>query len=171
MQGANSKNRAIRIIVNKIVFHHGALVNISQNEAVEASGISIASIILFICLVKWVALVGLEDPLEKELAAHSSILAWRIPWTEEAEWATFHGVTKSWTRLSEFTSLHFGFPWREIIGKNCIHSWLCLKEELIFKNKCVGSFPDGPVVKNLPANAGYTCLIPEHGRSHLPQGS
>ena len=26
---------------------------------------------------------GQEDPLEKEMAAHSSILAWRIPWTEE----------------------------------------------------------------------------------------
>ena len=28
---------------------------------------------------------GHEDPLEKELAAHSSILAWRIPWTEEPD--------------------------------------------------------------------------------------
>ena len=27
--------------------------------------------------------LGQEDPLEKELAAHSSILAWKIPWTEE----------------------------------------------------------------------------------------
>ena len=27
--------------------------------------------------------LGSEDPLEKEMAAHSSILAWRIPWTEE----------------------------------------------------------------------------------------
>ena len=27
--------------------------------------------------------VGGEDPLEKEMATHSSILAWRIPWTEE----------------------------------------------------------------------------------------
>ena len=27
--------------------------------------------------------LGLEDPLEKEMAIHSSILAWRIPWTEE----------------------------------------------------------------------------------------
>jgi len=27
--------------------------------------------------------LGLEDPLEKETATHSSILAWRIPWTEE----------------------------------------------------------------------------------------
>ena len=29
--------------------------------------------------------VGLEDPLEKRMAAHSSILAWRIPWTEEPD--------------------------------------------------------------------------------------
>ena len=27
--------------------------------------------------------LGWEDPLEKEMATHSSILAWRIPWTEE----------------------------------------------------------------------------------------
>ena len=31
----------------------------------------------------WVWFLGWEDPLEKEMAAHSSILAWRIPWTEE----------------------------------------------------------------------------------------
>ena len=31
----------------------------------------------------WVQSLGQEDPLEKEMAAHSSILAWRIPWTEE----------------------------------------------------------------------------------------
>ena len=31
----------------------------------------------------WVQYPGQEDPLEKEMAAHSSILAWRIPWTEE----------------------------------------------------------------------------------------
>ena len=31
----------------------------------------------------WVQSLGREDPLEKEMAAHSSILAWRIPWTEE----------------------------------------------------------------------------------------
>ena len=30
-----------------------------------------------------VRLLGQEDPLEKEMATHSSILAWRIPWTEE----------------------------------------------------------------------------------------
>ena len=31
----------------------------------------------------WVLSLGWEDPLEKEMATHSSILAWRIPWTEE----------------------------------------------------------------------------------------
>ena len=30
-----------------------------------------------------VQLLGQEDPLEKEMATHSSILAWRVPWTEE----------------------------------------------------------------------------------------
>ena len=42
--------------------------------------------------------LGWEDPLEKGTAAHSSILAWRIPWT------VVYGVTKSETRLSD---LHF----------------------------------------------------------------
>ena len=31
----------------------------------------------------WVRSLGQEDPLEKEMATHSSILVWRIPWTEE----------------------------------------------------------------------------------------
>ena len=31
----------------------------------------------------WVQSLGQKDPLEKEMATHSSMLAWRIPWTEE----------------------------------------------------------------------------------------
>ena len=31
----------------------------------------------------WVPFLGREDPLEKELSTHSSVLAWEIPWTEE----------------------------------------------------------------------------------------
>ena len=31
----------------------------------------------------WLQSLGQEDPLEKEMATHSSVLAWRIPWTEE----------------------------------------------------------------------------------------
>ena len=36
------------------------------------------------------------------MTTHSSILAWKIPWAEETVQATVHGVTKSWTRLSDF---------------------------------------------------------------------
>ena len=40
--------------------------------------------------------LGQEDPLEKEMATRSSILAWRIPWTDEpAGLYLVHGVTKS----------------------------------------------------------------------------
>ena len=35
-----------------------------------------------------------EDPLEKEMATHSSFLAWEIPWPEEPGGATVHGVAK-----------------------------------------------------------------------------
>ena len=44
--------------------------------------------------------LGWEDPLEKETATYSSILAWRIPWTEEPSGLTVHGVAKSQTRPS-----------------------------------------------------------------------
>ena len=44
--------------------------------------------------------LGREDPLEKETATHSSILAWRIPMNRGAWWATVHGITKSRTQLS-----------------------------------------------------------------------
>ena len=42
--------------------------------------------------------LGQEGPLEKELAIHSSVLAWRIPWTGEPRGLTdVYGVTQSWT--------------------------------------------------------------------------
>ena len=48
----------------------------------------------------WVQSLDLEDLLEKEMATHSSSLAWKIPWTKEPGRVTVHGVTKSWTWLS-----------------------------------------------------------------------
>ena len=45
--------------------------------------------------------LGREDLLEKEMATHSSIPAWEIPWTEEPGKATVHGVAKNWTRLKQ----------------------------------------------------------------------
>ena len=45
----------------------------------------------------WVQSLGWEDPLEQEMATPSSILAWRIPWTEEPGGQQSMGVTKSQT--------------------------------------------------------------------------
>ena len=42
----------------------------------------------------WVPSLGQEDPLEKEMATHSSILAWRIPWTEEPGWLQSMGLQR-----------------------------------------------------------------------------
>ena len=45
----------------------------------------------------WVQSLGQEDPLEKEMATHSSILAWKIPWTEESGRLQFMESQKSQT--------------------------------------------------------------------------
>ena len=47
----------------------------------------------------WVQSLGQEDPLEEGIAAHSSILAWRIPWTGEPGGLQSVG-SQSWTRLN-----------------------------------------------------------------------
>ena len=52
----------------------------------------------------WVRSLGQEDPLEKEMATHSSTLAWRIPWAEEPGGLRSTG-SQSRTGLSDFTSL------------------------------------------------------------------
>ena len=46
---------------------------------------------------------GWEDLLEEGVATHSSILAWRIPWTEEPGGVQSMGSQKSWTRLNNNT--------------------------------------------------------------------
>ena len=72
----------------------------------------------------WVRSLGQEDPLEKEMATHSSILAWRIPWTEEpgglySPWG--HKESDMTERLhSHFSNLekHFFFFFhKESLGK------------------------------------------------------
>ena len=47
----------------------------------------------------WVQALGQEDSLEEVMATHSSILAWRIPWTEEPDGLLSKRFSKSWTRL------------------------------------------------------------------------
>ena len=52
----------------------------------------------------WVQSLGREDPLEKGMATHSSVLAWRIPMERGAWQATVHGVAKSRTQLKYLSS-------------------------------------------------------------------
>ena len=72
----------------------------------------------------WVRSLGREDPLEKEMATHSSTLAWENPMEGGAWWATVHGVAKNRTQLSDFT---FTF----IL---CLDSFKVIYLFLIFRN-------------------------------------
>ena len=49
----------------------------------------------------WVQSLGQEDPLEKEMATHFSIIAWKIPWTEESGGLESMRLQKSQTQLSD----------------------------------------------------------------------
>ena len=50
---------------------------------------------------------GWEDPLENEMASHSSYSCLRNPMDRDAWWGTVLGVTKSWTQLNNFTFSFF----------------------------------------------------------------
>ena len=52
-------------------------------------------------LETWVQFLGREDPLEEGLATHSSIHAWRIPWTKDSWWVAVRGIAKNGTQLSD----------------------------------------------------------------------
>ena len=68
----------------------------------------------------WVQSLGQEDPMEKGIATHSSILAWRIPWTEEPGRLQFTKL-QSWTpatNTSTTTISEFNIPCT-IISKIC----------------------------------------------------
>ena len=67
----------------------------------------------------WVRSLGWEDPLEKEMATHSSILAWRIPWTEEPG-----GLQSMGSQLSDFTfTFHFHALEKEMATHSSILAW------------------------------------------------
>ena len=77
--------------------------------------------------------LGREDLLEKEMATHSSILAWKIPWTEVG--SSIHGVAKSRTRLSNFTSTFT--PVSRACRENACGNWKAVHGGLIMLNQTV----------------------------------
>ena len=60
----------------------------------------------------WVRSLGWEDPLEEEIATHSSILVWRTPWTEEPGRLLSTG-SESQTGLSALTQKHMRISFRQ----------------------------------------------------------
>ena len=72
----------------------------------------------------WVRFLGGEDPLEKDMATHSSVLAWRIPWTVEPGRLQSMGserVGHNWT-----TPLSFSFHLPLKVQINImVHAWCC----------------------------------------------
>ena len=71
----------------------------------------------------WVQFLGWEDPLEKEMAIHSSTLAWKIAWTEEPDKPQSMGsqrVGHDWATSLHFTSLHSLVAWAShCSGSSC----------------------------------------------------
>ena len=63
--------------------------------------------------------------MEKEIATHSSTLAWKIPWMEEpGRLHTVHGVATSPTRRSDFNfTFHFHALEKEIATHSCVRAW------------------------------------------------
>ena len=72
----------------------------------------------------WVRSLGWEDPLEKEMATHSSTLPWRIPWTEELGGLQSAGHKESET--TERLHFHYHFPrfhtvFHCSVAKSCLY--------------------------------------------------
>ena len=67
--------------------HNLKLSGLTQMYLLSSVGFSGGSVVKnpHVMQETWVQFLVLEDPLEKEMAIHSSILAWEIPWTEEPD--------------------------------------------------------------------------------------
>ena len=139
---------------------------------------SFANCKLQICLPMqetWVQSSGWEDPLEKEMATHSSILACRMPWTEEPGGLQFIGslqrvghdwTTKTW-KYMVFTSWLPDYV--SFSGRNLFFFFLMIAAYIfIYFHWGTWGFPGVSVVKNLPALARDTRdvgSVPGSGRS------
>ena len=85
--------------------------------------------------VMLVPFLGREDPMEEEMATHSHILAWRIPWTEETGglWSIFCRVRHKWSDFSSVQSLSsvqlFVTPWTAALqaSLSITNSWSLLR--------------------------------------------
>ena len=93
--------------------------------------------------------LGLEDPLEKEMATHSSILAWRIPWTEEPDGLQSMGLQRvghDWSNLActqrpneVFCFLFSLFAWQYVLISGCRPEFKLRLSPLLLTNAVICS--------------------------------
>ena len=96
----------------------------------------------------WVWSLGREDPLEKEMATHSSILAWRIPWTEEPgglhsmgsqrtghDWAPNRFTWQKTTQHYKTIILQLKIKKKKTLGEWTIFIWTLSSEHLPWTRK------------------------------------
>ena len=66
--------------------------------------------------------LGQEDPLEESMTTHSSILAWKIPWTEKLGGLQSMGSQNSWTGLKQL-GIHIQMSSYYNLGKKILYSY------------------------------------------------
>ena len=101
--------------------------------------------------------LGGEDPLEKGTATHSSILSWRIPWTEEPEGLQSMG-SQSWTPLKPLSSGSRGSGAPQHVGSSPIRDQTrisCISRQIFF-------FTIEPPGKPLSTSFTYSLLLKHH---------
>ena len=138
--------------------------------------------------------LGWENPLEKEVATHSSILAWWIPWTEEPAGLQFVGLQRvghDWATntftfpISSAPNVSSPLGWQRSPNLDQIdcydlvlHDWVQPRTYVLdlwfshhhWLKSFLGDFPGGPVVKTLPSSAGCADSIPGQG-TKIPHAS
>ena len=82
----------------------------------------------------WVRSLGWEDPLQKEMATHSSILAWKMPWTEEPgrlQFIASHRVKHYWYDLACIhtwgQNVYTGLGWLKVLRSVGWVKFICIK--------------------------------------------
>ena len=104
----------------------------------------------------WVQSLAEEDPLEKEMATRSRILAWKIPWREEPSGATVHGVTES--DINEETEHIQDYMSIESV-RSSSHIFLCGPPLLLHESfPASGSFPISQLFASGGQNIGVSAL-------------
>ena len=109
----------------------------------------------------WIWSLDQEDPLEEEMATHSNILAWRIPWTEEP--GRLQPMGSQRVRQDWVTNTHKDLHGRVLKGGPTAfpNIWFCFFQYCYL----IMGFPGGLDGKESACNAEDPCSIPGLGRS------